>query len=114
VLLVDDGPEPVELAPVQQQLAAAVGIVAAVHLGVVVGGDVHGHEPCLAVVDAGVGVGELHVRGPQRLHLAAPQHHPGLDGLEHLVVPPGAAVGGDELGSWAGLGAGHGDPAGYR
>ena len=64
MLLVDDGPQPVELGPVQQQLAPALGLVAAVHLGVVVGGDVQGHQPRLAALDAGVGVAEL--RGAAR------------------------------------------------
>ena len=42
----------------------------------------------------------------QRLHLAAPEHEPGLDGLEDLVVAPGPAVGGHQLGAGRAVGAG--------
>ena len=39
-------------------------------------------EPDLAAVDAGEGVGDLHLGLAQRLHLAAAQHDAGLDRVE--------------------------------
>ena len=55
----------------------------------------HLEEPQLAVVDPGVGLVELGLALAERLHLGALQHDAGLEGLEELVLAPGAAVRGD-------------------
>ena len=57
--------------------------------------DVQLEEPQLAAVDPGVRLVELGLALPQRLHLRALQHDPGLERLEELVLPPGAPVRGD-------------------
>ena len=71
--------------------------------GVRVRRDVHALEPCLAVADAGVRVGELHLRLAHRLDLAALQHDARLEHVGDRVVAPRLTVAGDQLG--AGLGA---------
>ena len=62
VLLVDDVAQPVELGPVQQQLAPALGLVAGVLLRVGVDADVHRHQPRLVALEPGEGVADLGVR----------------------------------------------------
>ena len=54
--------------------------------GVGIGRDVQVVEPQLAPVDAGPALGQLHLALAQRLDLAALEHEPHLEGLEHLVV----------------------------
>ena len=66
---------------------------------VAVGRDVQPDQPDLAVVDAGVALGQLHLGLAQGLDLAALQGDAGLEGVEDLVVPPRLAVGGDGPGA---------------
>ena len=94
-LLGDAGLQAVDLVAVQQQLAAAVGVVGADPVGELVRGDVHALQPQLAVGPAGEGVGQLHLAEAQALDLAALQHEAGLDGVEHGVVVARPAVAGD-------------------
>ena len=54
--------------------------------GVFVLRDVQRVDPHLAVVDPGIGLGQLGLAGPQRLDLAALEHHAGLDGVEDLEL----------------------------
>ena len=88
--------QPLDLAPVEQQLARALGIV--VLARGLVGRDVHVAQPDLAVAHLGVGVLELDAAGAQRLDLRALQHDPGLEPLEQVVAKAGLAVGGHVAG----------------
>ena len=104
-LLAHLGVEAVDLAPLEQQLAVAIGdVVRDVALGVL--GDRGADEPHLAVAHVGERLAELDVARAQRLHLGAAEHDPRLDALEQLVVVPRAAVLGDQLRSGGSLGTG--------
>ena len=82
----------VDLAAVQQQLPAPVGVGGTEPGREGVGRHVHAVQPHLAVDDPGVAVPELGLALPQRLDLAAGQHDAGLVGLEDVVVVAGPAV----------------------
>src|SRR5215218_7662487 len=103
--LLDPRRQLVDLLAVEQELARPGGLMALV-AGVGVGGDLH-VEDDVAVLQHGVGVLERGLALAQGLDLAAAQDHPGLDGLEDLVVVAGAAVGGHRA-RW--LAPGHCEP----
>ena len=98
-LLGDAGLQAVDLVAVEEQLAPPVGIVGTDVGGELVRRDVHPLEPQLAGIAAGEAVGELDVAEAQALDLAPGEHDAGLDDVEHLVVVPGAAIAGDQLGA---------------
>src|SRR5690606_27318692 len=50
-----------------------------------------------------------HLGLAQRLHLAADEHDPGLDGVDDVVVAPRLAVGRDDEGAGRAGGLGHGE-----
>jgi hypothetical protein len=81
---------------VEEELALPLGVVAVEPGGVPVGGDVDALQPDLARPDVGVAVLELDLRRPQRLHLASLEGDARLDGVEHVVVVPGAPVAGHD------------------
>src|SRR5439155_898223 len=83
--------EPGDLAPAQEELSVALRVVVGI-AAVAVGADVAPDEPGLLVAHRRVGVLEGHLPGTERFHLGAAQHEAGLDGLEDLVVVPGAPV----------------------
>ena len=88
--------EPDDLLAVQQQLAPpprAVVVVRALR----VLRDVRVVDPGLAVLDRGEGLGDVRPTFPQRLHLGALQHQPGLVGVENGVVVARPAVLRDQL-----------------
>ena len=87
----------VDLAPVEQELAVALGtVVELVALRVL--GDRRADEPRLAVADLGVRLGELRAALAERLDLGPRQLQARLDPVEQVVVVPRAAVLGDQLG----------------
>src|SRR5207253_6148 len=98
------------LTPVKEQLAGTVGVVAAEPLGVFVGRHVGADEPDLASLDPGVGVAKRRPARPQRLDLAPLEDDPALEGLEQVVVVPGAPVLGDPAVPLRGLLSGLGGP----
>src|SRR6266516_7273757 len=88
--------EPVDLAPVQEELARPVGLVILAVARAVLR-HVQADEPRLAVAHVGVRLLERRLPLPQRLHLGAGQHEAGLDPVEEAVVVPRAAVVDDQL-----------------
>src|SRR6202022_2735150 len=89
--LLDAALDAVDLAPVGQQLARALGIVVVARRRAV-GRNVHVVQPQLAVADAGVAVLELCPAGAQRLDLRALQHDAALQALEQVVAKRRVAV----------------------
>ena len=64
--------------------------------------DVDALQPQHAALEPGVGLGQLHLAGPQALHLAAVQDEAALHLVEDGVVVASLPVGGDELAAWGG------------
>src|SRR6516165_107397 len=77
-LLLGLADELVDLGPVQQQLAFAVGVVGPEAGGELPRRDVHLEEPDLAVVDPRVGLVELGLAAAEGLDLRSQQHDPRL------------------------------------
>jgi hypothetical protein len=75
--------------------------------GVLVGRDVHAHQPGLVVAQAHVAVLEAHVPGAQAFDLRAHEGDARLEGFQQLVKPPGVLVAGDEFFAGPGF-LGHG------
>src|SRR5262249_1418142 len=86
--------EPADLAPPQQQLTIAFGIVIGVR-AMAVRADMTAQQPDLIVSHGRIGILEIDLAGTERLDFGAPQHEPGLDRLEDLVLVTCAAVAGD-------------------
>ena len=89
--------ERVDLAPAQEQLAVAVGVVVG-HVPLRVLGDVGADEPELAVAHVREGALEGRVPLAQRLDLRPGEDEAGLEAFEQVVVVPSAPVVRDELG----------------
>src|SRR5579862_2281607 len=94
-LLLAPAHELVDLLAVDEELALPVGVVGSPAGRELPLRDMDAEEPELAVLHAGVCVGELRLAVAERLHLTASQHDPGLERLEDVVVVTGATVGGD-------------------
>src|SRR3954468_17068948 len=89
--LLDARLQALDLAPVDEQLARALGLVVLARGGRV-GRDVHVVQPQLAVAEGGVAVLDLHATLAQRLDLRPLQHEAGLDLVEELVAVGRVAV----------------------
>ena len=97
-LLAHLAPEIVDLVAMQEQLAVALGRMRPDRALRVVG-DRGADEPDLVAPHVGVRVADLDVAVTQRLDLRAGEHETRLDTVEQLVVVPGTAVVGNQLGS---------------
>src|SRR6266566_2986379 len=86
----------IELAPVHEQLAVAIGIVVG-EVPLRVFGDVRADEPELAVADVSECALQRCLAVPERLHLRTGQHEPSLEPVEQVVVVPRTAILGDRL-----------------
>ena len=65
--------------------------------GELVRGDMGVLQPQLVVTDRSIGILELDLAGPDALDLGTEQSDPGLERFDDVVVPPSAAIGGDDL-----------------
>ena len=70
----------VDLAPMEQQLPVPLRLVV-VAVALLEGRDVGADQPGLALLDPGVGAGDVHLAGADRLDLGAGQRDAGLEGL---------------------------------
>ena len=86
--------QPLDLAPVHEQLARALGLVVLARGGRV-GRDVDVVQPHLAVLDRGVAVLEHRLALAQGLDLGPGEHDPALPPVEQVVAERGWAIGGD-------------------
>lgn len=77
-----------------QQLLVAIGVVHVGPAGAVLA-DVQAEQPQLVVDDAGVGIGDGHLRLAKRLDLGPFEHHPALVGIAQFVFMTGAPIGRD-------------------
>src|SRR3990170_1119015 len=87
--------QPVDLASMEEELAAALRIVVEDAAGVI-RRDVHVVEPDLAVLDAGERFLDAGPPGAQRLDLRPGEHETGFDCLVDRVLVPRAPVVGDQ------------------
>src|SRR6266446_3301938 len=94
-LALDRARELVDLAPVEQELAGALGgMVEAAALQVF--GDIGIDEPDLPAAGVGIGFRDRRPAKAQRLHLGAGERDARLEGLADLVVETRLAVVGDD------------------
>ena len=88
--------ERVDLPPLEQEPAVAVGVVVR-DVAVAVLGDVGADEPDLVAAHLAEGPLEVRLSVAEGLHLRADELEPRLYPLDEVVVVPGAAVVDDEL-----------------
>src|SRR6185503_17877896 len=81
----------VDLTPMEQQLPAPFRIVV-VAIALLERRDVRADQPRLALLDAGIGVGDVHLAGADRLDLGAGQHETGLERLVDAELVAGSSV----------------------
>src|SRR4051794_30692952 len=101
-----------DLVPVKEQLAGSLGIMIGVARGRI-GRDVGIAQPHLALLDHRVGVSQLRLALPQRLHLGADELDSALEPVKQLELVSGPPIGGHVAGGRLSLGA-HGPSAGIR
>src|SRR3954447_5210613 len=96
--LLDLADQGLDLAPVEQQLAVAAGLVVR-HVPLRVLVDVRADQPDLAVAKIRVGLGERDASIAQRLDLGSGELQARLEAIEQVVIVPRTAVFGDRLDS---------------
>ena len=84
-------PQTDQLVPVEQQLPAALRLVVVVG-ALIIGGDVHPHQPKLPVLKGGVRVLQIQIPCPHALDLRPRQDDPALKGVEDEIIMPCFAV----------------------
>ena len=86
----------VDFVAVQQELALAIWVVAPEAHRELPWRNVGLEQPHLAIIDAGVGLGDDGLAFAQGLHFGAREDHAALEGFEDVVVVTGAAIRGDD------------------
>src|SRR5262245_5521980 len=86
----------VDLRPVQQQLAHALGLVV-VAVALLEWRDMGADQPGLSVLDARIGIGQVHLARAERLDLGPGQHEAGLERLVDREFVAGSSVECDRL-----------------
>lgn len=88
-------PPLVDLVAMDEELPFPIWVVTPESNGVAPRWDVGGEQPELTVVDPGVALGDLRLAFSQRLHFTAGEHQAAFEGIDDLIVMPGAPIRGD-------------------
>ncbi len=88
--------QPLDFAPIQQQLALAERIVVARPAGQVLR-DVAVYQPRLADANFGIGLAERPLALPEGLDLGADKHEAGFEFIKEMVIVGGGAILSDDL-----------------
>src|SRR5690606_33137807 len=88
--------DPIDFAPMEEELAAALRVVATFP-GIGVGSDVSIDQPHLPIPDVPEAVLQVSLSGAETLHLGTVQNQPSLEVVDDLVVVAGTAVGSYDL-----------------